>query len=128
MTETADEALKRRQEREEELQRVPLQEIDKKKWPANVRPISTGETGGLGIDPNGRLYWNGKPVEIVGQRLDLTWVQAAIALSVAVFTLIVALATSVQAWTAYHDWACKVRWPVYVACPSEPPLPPKTIR
>ena len=69
------------------------------------------------------FYWNGKPVEIVGQRLDLTWLQTVIALSVAVFTFIAALATSVQAWTAYHEWACKVHWPVYAVCPSEPPLP-----
>jgi hypothetical protein len=35
-------------EREEELQRVPLQTIDKSKWPAGVRPISLAETGGIG--------------------------------------------------------------------------------
>ncbi len=111
------EALQR--ERAEELQRVPVQDIDKTKWPKNVRPISISESGGLGIDPTGRLHWNGKPVEIVSQRLDLTWLQTIIALSVAVFTLIAAIATSVQAWTAYHDWACKVEWPAYPACPSE---------
>jgi hypothetical protein len=115
------------QEQEDELRRVPLQTIDKSKWPTNVRPIAISETGGLGIDPNGRLYWNGKPVEIVSQRLDLTWIQTAIALSVAVFTFIAALATSVQAWTAYHDWACRVGWPVATKCPPPPPVPPGII-
>jgi hypothetical protein len=51
------------------------------------------ETEGLGIDPSGRLYWNGKPVEIVGQRLDLTRAQMGVAIAVAVFTVIAALAT-----------------------------------
>src|SRR5262245_47234940 len=62
-------------ERVEEMVRVPLQEIDKSTWPRHVRPIAISETGGLGIDPDGRLYWNGKPVEIVGSRIDLTWTQ-----------------------------------------------------
>ena len=47
--------------------------IDQSKWPASVRPISMSESGGLGVDRSGRLYWDGKPVEIIGQRLDLTW-------------------------------------------------------
>ena len=62
-------------ERVEEMVRVPLQEIDKSAWPRHVRPIAISETGGLGIDPDGRLYWNGKPVEIVGSCIDLTWGQ-----------------------------------------------------
>jgi hypothetical protein len=130
MNELVDETTRREREaheQEDELRRVPLQTIDKSKWPTNVRPIAISETGGLGIDPNGRLYWNGKPVEIVSQRLDLTWIQTAIALSVAVFTFIAALATSVQAWTAYHDWACRVGWPVATKCPPPPPVPPGII-
>jgi hypothetical protein len=130
MNELEDETTRREREaheQEDELRRVPLQTIDKSKWPTNVRPIAISETGGLGIDPNGRLYWNGKPVEIVSQRLDLTWIQTAIALSVAVFTFIAALATSVQAWTAYHDWACRVGWPVATKCPPPPPVPPGII-
>jgi hypothetical protein len=115
------------QEREDELRRVPLQQIDKSRWPTNVRPIAISETSGLGIDPSGRLHWNGKPVEIISQRLDLTRVQTAIALLVAVFTGIAALATSVQAWTTYHDWACKVGWPVATKCPPPPPVPPSVI-
>jgi hypothetical protein len=121
MTETAD-------EREAELRRVPLQKIDKRKWPANVRPIGMGEADGLGIDDNGRLHWDGKPVEIVGQRLDLTWTQTIIAVLVAIFTAVAAFATSVQAWTAYHDWACKVGWPVYAHCPAVQPLPDEFLR
>jgi hypothetical protein len=121
--EEAERHKREAQERDDELRRVPLQTIDKSKWPTNVRPIAIGETSGLGIDPDGRLYWNGKPVEIIGRRLDLTKWQNFIAITVAVFTGIAALATSVQAWTAYHDWACKtqVHWPVF-KCPPESPL------
>jgi hypothetical protein len=102
-------------EREEDLQRVPLQTIDKSTWPRNVRPISIDETDGLGIDPSGRLHWNGRPVEIIGQRLDLTRTQAAVATGL---TLLIALATVVQAGVAYHDLACKTGWRSFVACPA----------
>jgi hypothetical protein len=108
------------QKREEEISRIPFQKINQSKWPRNVRPIAMGEADGLGIDKDGRLYWDGKPVEIISQRLDLTKAQTFIAASVAIFTLIAALATTVQAWTAYSDWACKVRWPVLATCPPEP--------
>jgi hypothetical protein len=40
-------------EREDELRRVPHQIIDKTKWPRTVRPISTSEGDGLGIDAEG---------------------------------------------------------------------------
>ena len=104
----AERRKRQNEEREDELRRVPLQTIDKSKWPTNVRPIAMAETSGLGIDPDGRLHWNGKPVEMIGRRLDLTKWQNVVAITVAVFTGIAALATSVQAWTAYHEWACKV--------------------
>ena len=80
-------------DREDELQRIPHQIIDKSKWPKTVRPISTSESDGLGIDVDGRLHWNGKPIEIIGRRIDLTWTQTVIAIVVAVFTAIGALGT-----------------------------------
>lgn len=113
------------EERAKELERVPAQVIDKSQWPKHVRSISIGETDGLGVDANGRLYWNGKPVEIIGQRLDLTWPQLIVAIVVAVATVVAALATSVQGFVAYEDWACKVHWPAASACPTGPvPQPP----
>jgi len=104
-------------ERAEDLRRIPLQTIDKSKWPKDVRPIGMSEADGLGIDPDGRLYWNGKPVEIIGRRLDLTTTQNAIAIVVALFTAVAAVGTLAQGWTAYHDWACRNKRPSIIACP-----------
>jgi hypothetical protein len=111
-------------ERAEELKRVPLKTVDKSKWPRGVRPIAMAETDGLGVDREGRLHWDGKPVEIIGRRLDLTTTQAIVAIVVAVFTGIIAIGTAIQGWTAYHDWACKTEWHVFAACPKKPVAPP----
>jgi hypothetical protein len=75
------------------------------------------ETGGLGVDKDGRLYWDGRPVEIIGQRLDLTKAQTIIAIVVAVFTGIAAFGTLAEGWAAYHDWACRNKQPSLIACP-----------
>jgi hypothetical protein len=107
-------------ERVEQLRRVPLQKIDRSKWPQNVRPIAMSEADGLGIDVDGRLHWNGKPVEIIGRRLDLTTTQAVVAIAVAIFTAVAAAGTAVQAAIAYHDWACKAGRPSILSCGTPP--------
>jgi hypothetical protein len=114
----ADRVARQNAEREEELRRVPLQTVDKKKWPKDVRPIATKEGDGLGIDNDGRLYWNGKPVEIVGRRLDLTRGQFWIAVIVAIFTAIAGIGAAAQGWAAYHDWSCRNKQPSILACPA----------
>ena len=116
--ERAERIARQNAEREEDLARVPLHEIDKSKWPRDVRPIAISETGGLGIDPDGRLYWNGKPVEIVSRRIDLTGTQAFFAVLIAICTAIGGIGAAAQGWAAYHDWACKNKRPAIVACPS----------
>jgi hypothetical protein len=120
--ERANRLERQNREREEELQRIPHQTIDKSKWPKTIRPISLSESDGLGIDAEGRLYWNGRPVEIIGRRLDLTWTQAWIAIIVAIFTVIGTIGAAAQGWAAYHDWACRNNARAYVACP--PPAVP----
>ena len=94
-------------ERAEEMKRVPFQTIDKSRWPKNIRPISTGESDGIGIDRDGRLYWDGKPIEIIGSRLDLTWWQFFFTIVVAVFTAVGGIGAAAQGWAAYHDGACR---------------------
>jgi hypothetical protein len=78
-----------------------------------------GEADGLGIDNDGRLYWNGKPVEIIGRRLDLAGYQIVLATVVAVFTVIGGIGAAAQGWAAYHDWACKNKKPAGISCPSK---------
>jgi hypothetical protein len=69
-----------------------------------------------------RLHWGGKPVEIIGRRLDLTKTQGTIAVAVALFTALAAFGTLVQAGVAYHDWACKTGRPAIVLPPVETAL------
>jgi hypothetical protein len=107
-------------ERVEQLRRVPLQKIDRSKWPQNVRPIAMSEVDGLGIDVDGRLHWNGKPVNIIGRRLDLTATQAVVAIAVAIFTAVAAAGTTVQAAIAYQDWACKAGRASILSCGAPP--------
>jgi hypothetical protein len=124
---TPDDEIERRarrgHERYREFQDIPFQPIDRSKWPKDVRTIGLGEAGGLGVDRDGRLYWHGKPVEIIGQRLDLTKAQFIIALIVAGATVLTALATGVVGLTAYNDWACRAGWPAVGSCPQKPLVP-----
>jgi hypothetical protein len=88
-----------------------------------VRPVGLAEVDRLGIDRDGRLHCDGKPVEIVGQRLDLTKAQFLLALIVAGATVLTALATGVVGLTAYNDWACTAGWPAVGSCPNKPFTP-----
>jgi hypothetical protein len=65
------------------------------------------EVDGLGIDADVRLHWNGKLVEIIGRRLDLTWTQTLFGFLVAIFTVVGGVGAAAQGWGAYHDWACR---------------------
>jgi hypothetical protein len=114
----AERIARQNAEREEEVNRVPLQSFDKSKWPQSVRPISLSETGGLGIDADGRLHWDGKPIEIIGRRLDLTNFQLFLAVIVAFFTVVGGVGTAAQGWAAYHDWACRNKQRSFLACPA----------
>lgn len=94
---------------------VPLRPADKSTWPKGIRSISYDEADALGVDAKGELYWHGKPVEI-RRPLDLTWWQNAIAIIVAIATVIAAFGAVAQGFAAYNDWACKVGWKA-AACP-----------
>jgi hypothetical protein len=114
----AERIARQNAEREDELKRIPLQTINKSRWPKDVRPIALKESDGLGIDNDGRLYWDGKPVEIIGRRLDLTSGQFWIAIVVAIFTVVGGIGAAAQGWAAYHDWACRNKQRVFLACPA----------
>ena len=85
---------------------MPMQEInigpelDKSHWPPGVRTLGINEVDLLGIDAEGTLYWNGKPV-VVRRSLDLTRGQAALGWIVGIAAVVAALAAVVQAWAAW---------------------------
>jgi hypothetical protein len=114
-------------EREEEPRLVPLQKIDKSKWPRRVRPIAIPELDRFGIDDDGLLHWDGKPVE-VGRRIDLSWWQNIIAWVVTISIAAGAIGALAQGWVAYHDWACKNNRPSFVTCTPTAPAKPSTPR
>ena len=56
------------------------------KWKPGIEPISLGGLSLLGLDKEKRLYWDGEPIR-TDTRLDLTWVQTAIAIAAALGAL-----------------------------------------
>ena len=47
---------------------------DPSKWPKGVRVLGINEQDNLGIDDQGQLYWDGRPV-VVSRGIDLTFWQ-----------------------------------------------------
>ena len=70
-------------------------------WPADIRPISTDGLDYLGVGNDGRLYWDGKPIE-VSKSFALTWFQRAIAIVVSGSAVVAAIAAAVQAYAAWQ--------------------------
>jgi hypothetical protein len=100
--------------REEDLKQVPLAKGTKSTWPAGVRSISQTELDLLGVDNNGRLYWEGRPVAVSRR---LTGWQTLGAFVVGTFVVVGGIGSFAQGWAVYHDWACKVGWPA-ITCPA----------
>ncbi len=55
---------------------------DMAKWPSVVKAISIDMMAYIGLDDNGNLYWNGKPIE-VRKTFDLKWWQVLLAIMTA---------------------------------------------
>jgi hypothetical protein len=75
----------------------------------NVHPIGAGDLHRLSIDNDGRLYWDGKPVEI-RRRILLSRAQVVGTSLIAAFVVIGALGAAIQASAAARDWACRLGW------------------
>ena len=75
----------------------------------DVRPVGAMDLTRLSIDNDGRLYWDGKPVE-VRRRLMMSRAQILGTSLLALFIVIGAIGAAIQGSTAAHEWACKLGW------------------
>jgi hypothetical protein len=89
----------------------------------NVHAVNTMDLTRLSIDNDGRLYWDGKPVE-VRRQLMMSRRQAIAASVVACFIVIAAVCSAIQAAATLSDWACRTgRASDCVATPQAIPTP-----
>jgi hypothetical protein len=88
--------------------------------------IEISDLSRLSIDKQGRLYWDGKPVE-VRRRILMSRPQVVAASIVAVFVVIGAVGAAIHGSTAALDWACRLGWTKsYCTLPDAvPPAPPQ---
>ncbi len=90
----------------------------------NRHPVDMTDLTRLSIDNDGRLYWDGKPVE-VHRRILLSRTQVVGASIVAAFVVIGAIGAALQGSLAARDWACRAGWATdYCSLPSAPPPRP----
>ena len=75
----------------------------------NRHPVDMTDLSRLSIDRDGRLYWDGKPVE-VHRRIMMSRAQIVGASIVAIFVVIGALGAALQGTVAARDWACRLGW------------------
>jgi hypothetical protein len=68
-----------------------------KHWPSGVRSISLEGTALIGVDNDGRLHWDGIPVE-VARTFTLSWWQRLAAIFVSLSAVIAAGAACVSAY------------------------------
>ena len=75
----------------------------------NVRAVGAMDLSRMSIDNDGRLYWDGKPVE-VRRRMMMSRAQIAGAVLIGLFVFIGAIGAAVQGSAVAHDWACRMGW------------------
>jgi hypothetical protein len=75
----------------------------------NRHPVDMTDLSRLSIDRDGRLYWDGKPVE-THHRFSMSRAQVVGASIVAAFVVIGALSAAIQGSVAAQGWACRLGW------------------
>ena len=75
----------------------------------NRHPVDMTDLSRLSIDRDGRLYWDGKPVE-THHRLSMSRRQIVGASLIAAFVAIGAIGAAIQGASAARDWACRLGW------------------
>jgi hypothetical protein len=73
----------------------------------------------LGVDDNGRLYWDGKPVE-ARQRLHLTGGQRLGAFLVGLALIAGGIGAAAQGVIAVNEWGCRTGRIIAAYCPPKP--------
>jgi hypothetical protein len=89
----------------------------------NRHPVDMTDLSRLSIDHDGRLYWDGKPVE-VHRRIAMSRPQIIGASIVAAFVVIGAIGAALQGVVAARDLSCRLGWSAS-ACPAPEPQPPR---
>jgi hypothetical protein len=93
----------------------------------NVHPIGISDLGRLSIDNDGRLYWDGKQVE-VRRRIMMSRAQVIGASIIGAFVVIGAIGAAIQASAAARDWGCRLGWATtYCSVPEFRPSTPSDI-
>ncbi|MEX2034977.1 MAG: hypothetical protein WEA28_07285 [Xanthobacteraceae bacterium] len=94
----------------------------------NIHPIGIADLSRLSIDNDGRLYWDGKPVE-VRRRILMSRAQVIGAGVIGAFVAIGAIGAAIQGSAAVRDWACRLGWTTnYCTLPdARPALHPRDI-
>lgn len=82
----------------------------------NVHPVDMTDLSRLSIDHDGRLYWDGKPVE-VRRRISMSRAQVVGASIVAAFVVIGAVASAIQGAVAARELACRFGWSASACTP-----------
>ena len=75
----------------------------------NKHPVDMTDLSRLSIDHDGRLYWDGKPVE-THHRFAMSRRQILGACLVAAFVAIGAIGAAIQGAAAARDWTCWLGW------------------
>ena len=103
-----DDSSNEKRTREDELREIPFRTADRSSWPRNLRTVGMGEIDRLGVDETGRLYWDGKAIEI--KEFKLRRPERIIA----ILALLAALAVAV---TDVWEWGCEIAWVSGHYCP-----------
>ncbi|MEA3025092.1 MAG: hypothetical protein QOF91_377 [Alphaproteobacteria bacterium] len=77
----------------------------------DVHMVDMTDLSRLSIDRDGRLYWDGKPVEI-RRRISMSRAQVIGASIVAAFVAIGAIGSAIQGAAAARELACRLGWSV----------------
>lgn len=90
----------------------------------NVHPAGAMDLARLSIDNDGRLYWDGKPVE-VRRRIAMSRGQIMGATLIGVFVVISGLGAAIHGSAVAHEWGCRLGWLTSYCGPAAPTPAPR---